>query len=47
MPYAGPVISLYWSLGGKQLHKSYVEKVIYKQMEMGMNPGLPALQPFK
>ena len=46
-PYIGPIITIYWSLGGKQLHKSYNEKVIQKQMEIGMNPGLPALQPFK
>ena len=44
---ATAIFSLYWSLGGKQLHKSYNEKVIQKQMEIGMNPGLPALQPFK
>ncbi len=44
---ATALFSLYWSLGGKQLHKSYNEKVIKKQMEMGLNPGLPALQPFK
>lgn len=47
--FAGPVgagISLYWSTIGKPLTKMHA-KTITEQMEMGINPGLPANQAFK
>lgn len=46
MPYGAPV-SAYWSLGGKKLHYMYLNNVLIPQIEMGINPGLPAYQPFK
>ena len=46
-PYVGPFISLYWSVGGKELHQLYTEKVILEHMKNGINPGLPVYQPFK
>ena len=47
VPVGGSAISLFWSLGGKQLVKGYSEKVIVPMIEKGVNPGLPAFQPFK
>ena len=41
-----PFISLYWGLGGKQLHKMWVNEVVLPQYKMG-NLGLPATMPFK
>ena len=46
-PYIGPFISLYWSVGGKELHQLYTDKVILEHMKNGINPGLPVYQPFK
>ena len=45
-PYVGPLISLYWSLGGKKLHYKYLEEVIMPQYEMGIL-GYPSTMPFK
>ncbi len=39
-------ISLYWGTIGKPLQKMHA-KTITEQMRMGINPGLPAYQPFK
>ena len=47
VPVGGSAISLFWSFGGKRLVKGYSEKVIVPMIEMGVNPGLPAFQPFK
>ncbi len=47
VPVVGTGISLYWSFGGKKLHYKWVNGVLMPQMEMGVNPGLPAYQPFK
>ncbi|MFV0599137.1 MAG: hypothetical protein ACK5M0_05370 [Bacteroidales bacterium] len=47
--FAGPVgagISLYWGTIGKPLTRMHA-KTITEQMKMGINPGLPAYQPFK
>ena len=46
IPEAGPFISLYWGLGGKQLHKMWVNEVVLPQYKMGIL-GLPATMPFK
>ena len=46
-PYVGPIISLYWSIGGKELQQLYTETIIMNQVRTGINPGLPTFQPFK
>ena len=46
IPEAGPFISLYWGLGGKQLHNMWVNEVVLPQYKMGIL-GLPATMPFK
>lgn len=46
IPEAGPFISLYWGLGGKQLHMIWVNEVVLPQYKMGIL-GLPATMPFK
>ena len=47
VPVGGSAVSLFWSLGGKQLVRGYSESVIVPLIEKGVNPGLPAYQPFK
>ena len=42
----GPV-SAFWFLGGKQLVNWHTRTVIQPMIENGINPGLPAYQPFK
>jgi hypothetical protein len=39
----GTWISLFWSFGGKELHYPMIQN----QINLGLNLGLPALQPFK
>lgn len=46
-PIVGPIISLYWSIGGKELQQLYTETIIMNQVRTGINPGLPTFQPFK
>ncbi len=46
-PCIGPYFSLYWNLGGRQLHWSWYQNVLMPQIEMGINPGLMIYQPFK
>lgn len=46
-PVVGTGVSLYWPFGGKKIHYMYVNKVLMPQIKMGINPGLPAYQPFK
>ena len=46
-PVVGTGLSLYWSFGGKKLYQMYVNNVLMPQIETGINPGLPAFQPFK
>ena len=46
IPEVGPFISLYWSLGGKQLHWMWVNNVVMPQYNMGIL-GLPSTMPFK
>ena len=43
----GAIISLYWSMGGKELQQLYTEKIIMEQLKSGINPGLSTLQPYK
>lgn len=45
IPYGAPV-SIFWSLGGKKLHKMWVNEVIIPQYHMGI-VGLPSTMPFK
>ncbi len=47
VPVLGTGVSLYWTFGGKKLHYTWVDRVLLPQMKMSVNPGLPALQPFK
>jgi RHS repeat-associated protein len=43
VPVVGTGVSLFWGFGGKKLHY----QTIQNQIKLGLNPGLPALQPFK
>ena len=43
----GAIVSLYWSIGGKELQQLYTEKIIMEQLKYGINPGLPTFQPYK
>ncbi len=46
IPYFGPILSIYWSLGGKQLHYIFVEEVLMSQYQMNIL-GYPSTMPFK
>ena len=46
IPEAGPFISLYWILGGKQLHQMWINEVVRSQFNLGII-GLPSTMPFK
>lgn len=35
VPYIGPALSLYWNMGGKQLHRSFTEHVIIPKVKEG------------
>lgn len=45
-PYVGPWLSIYWSVGGKQLHYRSLYEGIMPQYEMGIL-GYPSTMPFK
>ena len=47
VPDIGPFFTLYWNLGGRELHWMWYNNVLMSQIEMGINPGLMIYQPFK
>ena len=47
IPDVGPFFTLYWNLGGRELHRMWYNNVLMPQIQMGVNPGLMIYQSFK